>query len=60
MTAAALTIHFLHHGLPLCGFTRAVPIDWPGGHVWAHVGDTEALEHPGMCARCRHKAKGES
>lgn len=29
-----MTLHVLHEGLPLCGFTRKVPRDWPEGHVW--------------------------
>lgn len=27
-------IHILHGGLPLCGFTRDLPRDWPDGHSW--------------------------
>lgn len=46
-------IHFLEGGLPLCMFTREVPLQWPDGHVWAHCGDSDALTHAGMCERCR-------
>lgn len=28
------TIHILHHGFPLCGFTEVLPGDWPEGHRW--------------------------
>lgn len=27
-------VHILHHGLPLCRFSTAVPRDWPEGHRW--------------------------
>lgn len=29
-----VTAHALRHGLPVCGFTHMLPIDWPTGHVW--------------------------
>lgn len=45
-------IHFLHHGLPLCGFTREIPLNWPSGHRWVRVDDAEAGAHPLMCQVC--------
>lgn len=53
------TIHFLHEGLPLCGFTREIPINWPHQHKWAHRGDEEALSSPMMCNRCAAVFRGE-
>jgi disulfide bond formation protein DsbB len=29
-----VTVHILHHGLPLCRFTDAMPNVWPPGHRW--------------------------
>lgn len=52
-----MTIHFLHHGFPLCDFTRETPNKWPHSHKWAAVGNEEVLKHPGMCTRCRLAAE---
>lgn len=32
-------IHILHEGLPICGFTTALPRDWPDGHRWTRLDD---------------------
>ena len=31
-------VHILWHGLPMCGFSNALPCDWPKGHTWVHRG----------------------
>jgi hypothetical protein len=41
-------VHILNHGLPLCRFTRDMPLHWPPGHKW--VGDEERSE--ATCAGC--------
>jgi len=46
---AAEVVHVLVHGLPMCGFTRDVPRDWPGGHVWTRAGSGECIS----CSQCR-------
>lgn len=28
------TIHILHGGFPLCGFSSDYPYDWPSDHKW--------------------------
>jgi hypothetical protein len=33
-----LTVHILHHGLPLCGFHDGIPAEWPDGHQWVGLG----------------------
>jgi hypothetical protein len=47
-----LTVHILHHGLPLCGFSHELPRDWPPGHKW--VGKDEA--ELATCALCQDRA----
>ena len=61
-----MRIHLLDAGLPLCGFTRLPPIQWPPGHCWATVDDDEARENAMACHACLHvlrnrapKASGE-
>lgn len=52
------TVHVLLHGLPLCGFTKDVPRDWPDGHVWIHrehITDPEAKKD--ACKPCFDKAE---
>lgn len=46
-------IHFLRGGFPLCGFTKAFPMNWPPGHIWSHEGDADSLRHPRMCPECK-------
>ena len=41
--------HLLRTGLPLCGFSAAIPADWPEGHKWAR----EAARV--TCLRCRER-----
>lgn len=48
-SAQTAPIHVLHEGLPLCGFTRVVPRDWPAGHLWVGVG----LVREATCSECR-------
>lgn len=47
-----LIVHGLLAGLPLCRFTDEVPRDWPEGHVWTELGDTEHM----TCAECKSRA----
>lgn len=46
-------VHVLHHGLPLCGFSRELPTSWPLGHVWLRAEDER---HRISCGRCRARA----
>lgn len=52
--AGKLIVHILRHGLPLCGFSKALPKDWPVGNVW--------VSYPGIgavtCEACRAEVKG--
>jgi hypothetical protein len=32
-----MTVHALLMGLPLCGFSRKVPADWPEDHKWVYT-----------------------
>ena len=50
-----ITVHVLLAGLPLCGFSDALPRDWPGGHAWVHGGEDE-IEMV-TCALCRRLAE---
>lgn len=53
-------IHVLHHGFPLCDFTRDVPGDWPKDHQWlskvewktigAEMEDNPETEPCALCA----------
>jgi hypothetical protein len=36
-----VTVHILHHGLPLCRFSTALPRDWPEGHKWTGLDEIE-------------------
>lgn len=46
------TVHVLEAGLPLCGFTDAVPRDWPQGHGWIFPSDYSLHLN---CEGCRQK-----
>jgi hypothetical protein len=37
--ALAPAVHLLRAGLPICGFSRVVPADWPDGHTWTGYPD---------------------
>lgn len=45
------TIHVLVEGLPLCGFSRAVPRDWPAGHQWVRLTERASATCPGCLGR---------
>lgn len=47
MTAIPV-VHILDRGLPLCRFTTDVPGEWPDGHQWVGLDDTE----PATCVAC--------
>jgi hypothetical protein len=51
-------VHVLDRGFPLCGFSSALPCDWPHGHVWVSAVDAS---HAGedVCAECaaEHEAQ---
>jgi hypothetical protein len=34
-------VHILNLGLPLCLFTRAMPVDWPPNHKWVGAEDSD-------------------
>lgn len=47
-----MTIHILFHGLPICGFSREVPANWPEGHKWISIDDRELHQHLN-CEGCK-------
>ena len=49
-----VTLHGLWEGLPLCGFSRELPVFWPVGHNWVDVRD--GLDRVN-CPACRERAK---
>ena len=44
-------VHVLSGGVPLCGFSTALPCDWPEEHLWVSVMDPDDATCPG----CREK-----
>jgi hypothetical protein len=36
------TVHILHHGWPLCGFSTRVPREWPEDHRWVRIDSDDA------------------
>ena len=43
-----MIVHVLNRGQPYCGFSPALPAEWPAGHRW--VGQDEAAL--ATCPRC--------
>lgn len=43
-----ITVHVLHHGLPLCRFSTGAPVFWPDGHRWVGLDDPD----PVTCTQC--------
>ena len=41
------TVHALKHGLPMCGFSRELPADWPDGHAWISFQEWELNKRGG-------------
>ncbi len=35
--AATKSVHVLHHGRPLCGFSETLPGEWPPGTHWVSI-----------------------
>lgn len=53
-------IHILHLGLPLCGFTRDLPVAWPKGHAWVSLLTVkEGFTNPNRCRACWAEAKAK-
>lgn len=57
---AATTVHVLHHGYPLCDFTRDVPSDWPLGHKWVSIEQSKRSDinvplNTNACQACWNK-----
>jgi hypothetical protein len=48
-----MIVHVLFRGYALCGFSQALPRDWPEGHRWVHY----ALRADATCASCREQAE---
>lgn len=46
-------IHGLLGGSPLCHFSRAVPRDWPDGHLWVGLSEAEKI----TCTECKKAAE---
>jgi hypothetical protein len=47
-----MIVHALRYGFPLCRFSSDVPRDWPEGHRWTNIDDTEHI----TCAECKTRA----
>lgn len=45
-------VHVLDRGLPLCGFSRDLPKDWPDGHVWVRANDRSKVKVRNRCRTC--------
>lgn len=45
---AERTVHVLHHGRALCGFTNLPPIHWPSGDAWVGVEESNSAN----CSSC--------
>ena len=52
-------IHVLHSGSPLCGFSRALPGEWPTGHVWISLREfiQRSFADDALCGSCSGVAK---
>lgn len=48
VAAGSVTVHLLHDGRSVCGFSKRLPRDWPDGHVWAAVPAASQVN----CTRC--------
>ncbi|MEK7547252.1 MAG: hypothetical protein AAB536_03695 [Patescibacteria group bacterium] len=46
-------IHGLQAGFALCGFSQAVPRDWPVGHKFVEFRDIKNI----TCPECRQEAE---
>jgi hypothetical protein len=51
-------VHILHNGFPLCGFSKAVPAEWPDNHKWIGLNVLAMSVPPDhiMCAGCSQVA----
>jgi hypothetical protein len=47
-------VHVLVTGYPLCGFSNALPKDWPVDHRWVSTTDSKDANCPG----CKAKLQG--
>jgi len=54
---SGVTIHILHEGRALCGFTNKLPGDWPQDQLWVSSRENNVAN----CAGCteRFKSSGE-
>ena len=41
-------VHILLRGLPLCGFSYKLPVDWPPGHKWVGLDES----NDATCLHC--------
>lgn len=48
-------IHGLLGGMPLCGFSTDLPVNWPEGHTWVPTTDEKAIG----CPSCRQVLETE-
>ncbi len=47
------TVHALREGLPLCGFSRDVPVNWPEGNFWTSAENVKCI----TCPTCKAEAE---
>jgi hypothetical protein len=47
-------IHILKSGYPMCGFSLALPGDWPPGNTWVSFLDPDAAQES-TCNDCKHE-----
>ena len=48
-----VAVHALRAGIPLCQFTTASPVEWPGGHVWVACGTLAQVPLTLRAQRCQ-------
>lgn len=51
-------VHVLLHGYPVCGFSHAVPRDWPAGHAWVGLPRGSMSTGEATCAECKRRWLG--
>ncbi len=53
-----MIVHVLHHGLPRCGFSTTLPVEWPPEHKWISLDEYRVrarhttLNVEGVCPSC--------
>ncbi len=48
-----MTVHILHYGQPLCGFSFESPVHWPKEHLWVSI----ERKDDATCYKCKARAE---